>query len=56
MTSEEIMQFLKEHENPDAKTVLMRHGARDPFYGVRYDMTKVIDRGNLGKKRANARC
>jgi len=26
MTFEEIMQFLEEHENPDGKKVLMRHG------------------------------
>jgi 3-methyladenine DNA glycosylase AlkD len=43
MTFEEIMQFLKEHENPDSKQVLMRHGARDPFYGVRIgDLKKVV--------------
>jgi hypothetical protein len=34
MTFEEIMEFLKDHENPDGKKVLMRHGARDPLYGV----------------------
>jgi 3-methyladenine DNA glycosylase AlkD len=43
MTFEQIMQFLEEHENPDGKRVLMRHGAREPFYGVRIgDLKKVV--------------
>lgn len=43
MTFEEIMQYLKDHGNPDGKRVLMRHGARDPFYGVRIgDLKKVV--------------
>jgi 3-methyladenine DNA glycosylase AlkD len=43
MTFEEIMQFLKDHENPNGKKVLMRHGARDPFYGVRIgDLKKIV--------------
>ncbi|UCF98535.1 MAG: DNA alkylation repair protein [Spirochaetaceae bacterium] len=43
MTFDEIMQFLKDHENSDAKKVLMRHGARDPFYGVRIaDLKQVV--------------
>ena len=43
MTFEEIMQFLKDHENPNGKKVLMRHGAHDPFYGVRIgDLKKVV--------------
>jgi len=43
MTFEEIMRFLKEHENPGGKKVLMRHGARDPFYGVRIaDLKKIV--------------
>jgi len=43
MTFEEIMQYLKEHENPEGKKVLKRHGAQDPFYGVRIgDLKKVV--------------
>jgi hypothetical protein len=43
MTFAEIMQFLKDHENPNGKKVLMRHGAREPFYGVRIgDMKEVV--------------
>jgi 3-methyladenine DNA glycosylase AlkD len=47
MTFDEIMQFLREHGNPEAKKVLMRHGARDPFYGVRIgDLKKVVKKVN----------
>jgi 3-methyladenine DNA glycosylase AlkD len=43
MTFEQIMQFLEENKNPDGKRVLMRHGAREPFYGVRIgDLKKVV--------------
>jgi hypothetical protein len=35
ITFDEIVRFLEDHENPNGKKVLMRHGARDPFYGVR---------------------
>jgi hypothetical protein len=35
MTFDEIVRFLEDHENPIGKKVLMRHGRRDPFYGVR---------------------
>jgi len=43
MKFDEIMEFLKAHENPNGKKVLMRHGARDPFYGVRIgDLKQVV--------------
>lgn len=42
MTFDEIMQFLKDHENPNGRKVLMRHGARDPFYGVRIGELKTV--------------
>jgi 3-methyladenine DNA glycosylase AlkD len=43
MNFDEIMEFLKAHENPNGKKVLMRHGARDPFYGVRIgDLKQVV--------------
>lgn len=43
MTFEQIMQFLRDHENPGGKKVLMRHGAREPFYGVRIgDLKKIV--------------
>ena len=47
MTFEEIMQFLEDHANPNGKKVLMRHGARDPFYGVRIgDLKKIVKKVN----------
>ena len=42
MTFAEIMSFLKTHENPQGKKVLMRHGAREPFYGVRIADLKIV--------------
>ncbi|MBT3273700.1 MAG: DNA alkylation repair protein [Spirochaetales bacterium] len=43
MTFDEIMAFLKAHENPSGKKILMRHGARDPFFGVRIgDMKPIV--------------
>ena len=45
MTFEEILQFLRDHDNPGGKKVLMRHGAREPFYGVRIgDLKKVVNK------------
>ena len=42
MTIEEVMSFLEEHGNEDGKTVFMRHGAREPFFGTRIaDMKKI---------------
>jgi hypothetical protein len=45
MTFDEIMRFLEDHENPNGKKVLMRHGARDPFYGVRIGDLKKSEKG-----------
>lgn len=43
MTPDEAMTELASYENPDGKRVLMRHGARDPFWGVRIgDMKKIV--------------
>ena len=53
MTFDQIMQFLKDHENPDGKKVLMRHGAREPFYGVRIgDLKKVVKKVKKNHKLA----
>jgi 3-methyladenine DNA glycosylase AlkD len=42
MTVDEVMGFLREHGNEGGKKVLMRHGARDPFFGTRIaDMKKI---------------
>ncbi len=42
MTFDEIMSFLKTHENPQGKKVLIRHGAREPFYCVRIADLKIV--------------
>jgi len=43
MTVDEVMTFLEEHGNDGGKTVLKRHGARDPFFGTRIaDMKTLI--------------
>ena len=42
MSVDEVMNYLEEHGDASAKTVLMRHGARDPFFGTRVaDMKKL---------------
>ena len=48
MTAQEVMAFLEEHANPGGKKVLMKHGARDPFWGVRIgDMKPLVKK--IGK-------
>lgn len=43
MTVAEVMTFLEDHENPAAKPMLMKHGARDPFFGTRIaDMKRLV--------------
>lgn len=43
MTAAEVMAFLKEHENPNGKELLARHGAREPFFGARIgDMKPLV--------------
>lgn len=45
MTADEVMRFLEEHGQPSAKPMLMKHGARDPFFG-----TRIADMKKLTKK------
>ena len=43
MTFTEIMSQLEEWGNPSTKKVLMRHGAREPFFGVKAgDLKKIV--------------
>ena len=43
MTTEEVMNQLKEFGNEQTKQTLMRHGAKEPFYGVKVqDMKKIV--------------
>ncbi len=43
MTFEEVMTKLEEWGNPQTKKVLTKHGAREPFFGVKVaDLTKIV--------------
>lgn len=43
MTKEEVLQELEEYGNAQTKKVLTRHGAREPFYGVKVqDLKKIV--------------
>ncbi len=43
MSVDEVLHFLKQHGNEQAKPMLMKHGARDPFFGTRIgDMKKLV--------------
>lgn len=44
MTAQEILVQLKEFGNEQTKKVLMRHGAREPFYGVKVQDLKKIQK------------
>ena len=45
MTVEQVLEFLREHGNESAKTMLKRHGAREPFFGTRIaDMKLLVKR------------
>lgn len=43
MNTQEIMQWLEAHGSEQTRKVLRRHGARDPFYGVKIaDLKKIL--------------
>ena len=43
MTRDEIMQQLQQMGNESTKKVLMKHGAREPFFGVKIeDLKKIV--------------
>lgn len=44
MTVDDVMRHLADHGNNGAKTVLKRHGARDPFFGTRIADMKTLTR------------
>ncbi len=45
MTTKEILKELKDFGNEGTKKVFLRHGAREPFYGVKVqDLKKVVKR------------
>lgn len=44
MTLKEVMSFLEEKGSEQSKKVLKRHGAREPFFGVKVSDLKIIQR------------
>lgn len=45
MSVDEIMQELEAMGNPSTKKVLMKHGAKEPFFGVKVgDLKKIVKR------------
>jgi hypothetical protein len=69
MTAQEILDELKSLGNEATKKVLLKHGAREPFFGVKVEdlkkiqkrikkdyIEKVRQRGAIGKKRKTAKC
>lgn len=42
MTVNEIMADLKEHGNENIKQLLLKHGVKEPFFGVRIEHLKTI--------------
>ena len=57
MTAMEIVELLRSLGNESIKRTLMKHGAQEPFFGVKIeDLQKLRDRGAIGKKRKSAKC
>lgn len=45
LTFEEVMRFLEENGNEQTKNIYIKHGAKDPFFGVKVaDLKKVLKR------------
>lgn len=44
MNAKEILAELKSLENPAIKNVLLKHGAKEPFYGVKVEQLKIIQK------------
>jgi len=43
MTVKEVIKELKQYGNPDTKKVLLNHGAKEPFFGVKVaDLKKIL--------------
>lgn len=50
MTSKEIISQIKDLENLQTKSTLLKHGAKEPFYGVRVEDLKKIARKVKGNQ------
>ena len=45
MEFNEVMKALEGYGNPQTKKVLVNHGAREPFFGVKIgDMKKILNK------------
>jgi len=44
MTTKEILQQLKEMGSETTKNTLIKHGAKEPFYGVKVEDLKKIQK------------
>ena len=44
MTIQEILEELKSYSNESIKKVLLKHGAKEPFYGVKIEDLKKIQK------------
>lgn len=44
MTVETILEELKEKGNPNIKKILLKHGVKEPFFGVKVEDMKVIQK------------
>ena len=44
MTSKEIINEIKSLENPSVKKIFLKHGAQEPFYGVKVEELKKIQK------------
>src|SRR5438132_981044 len=44
MTAQEIVQELKSHGSEATKKVLLKHGAKEPFFGVKIEDLKKIQK------------
>ncbi|MEO8150202.1 MAG: DNA alkylation repair protein [Bacteroidia bacterium] len=44
MTSKEILSDLKALENPGIKKIFLKHGAKEPFYGVKVEQLKEFQK------------
>ena len=51
MTTKEILSELKEYGNEQTKSTLMRHGAKEPFFGVKVQDLKKILKKNKEESR-----
>lgn len=44
MTVDEIMAYLQDHGNEGIKKILLKHGVKEPFFGVKIEHLKTIEK------------